>query len=136
MALVRVFSPQTESEVAVIAALLEAHEIPVFVHNRNFGSLLPGLQINAYNSQSIMVPEERVADAVELLAEFRAQAPKPPTQPLPVLDKIRVVLEAFLFGWFVPGRTKSSESEEKERPDVGNSPERTRENQSAKPEPP
>jgi hypothetical protein len=127
MALVRVFSPQTESEVAVIAALLEAHEIPVFVHNRNFGSLLPGLQINAYNSQSIMVPEERVADAVELLAGFRAQTVQPPSPPLPVRHKIRVILEAIFFGWFVPGRTSSSESEQSERTDVGASQGRTRE---------
>jgi hypothetical protein len=72
MAFVKVFSPQSESEVIVVRSLLEAHDIPVFVHGRHFGSLLPGLQIGAANMQNIMVPEERVADAMELLASFQS----------------------------------------------------------------
>lgn len=72
MALVRVFSPQSESELAVVTSMLEAHDIPVFVHGRHFGSLLPGMQINAYAAQGVMVPEEMAADAAELLAAFRA----------------------------------------------------------------
>lgn len=72
MALVRVFSPQSESELAVVTSMLEAHGIPVFVHGRHFGSLLPGMQINAYAAQGVMVPEEMAADAAELLAAFRA----------------------------------------------------------------
>jgi hypothetical protein len=71
MAFVKVFSPQSESEVIVVRSLLEAHDIPVFVHGRHFGSLLPGIQIGAASMQSIMVPEERVADALELLASFQ-----------------------------------------------------------------
>jgi len=71
MALVRVLSPQSESEIAVVTSLLEAHGIPVFVHGRHFGSLLPGLQIGNHNTQSVMVPEERAADALELLSAFR-----------------------------------------------------------------
>ena len=70
MTLVRVFSPQSESEIAVVTSLLEAHDIPVFVHGRHFGSLLPGLQIGSYNAQGIMVPEECVRDALELLSDF------------------------------------------------------------------
>ncbi len=71
MALVRVLSPQSESEIAVVTSLLEAHDIPVFVHGRHFGSLLPGIEIGSYNTQSIMVPEECVTDALELLSGFR-----------------------------------------------------------------
>ncbi len=76
MAFVQVFSPQSESEVIVVRSLLEAHDIPVFVHGRHFGSLLPGIQIGTANMQSIMVPEERVADALELLANFQCDDPK------------------------------------------------------------
>jgi hypothetical protein len=71
MAFVQVFSPRSESEVIVVRSLLEAHDIPVFVHGRHFGSLLPGLQVGSTNMQSIMVPEERAKDALELLASFR-----------------------------------------------------------------
>jgi hypothetical protein len=106
MALVRVFSPQSESEVLVATALLEAHHIPTFVHNRGIGSMLPGIQINAYNTQSIMVAEEHAADAVELLAELKQSVPAGSAAPLPLRDKIRIVLEGLLFGWFVPGSRK------------------------------
>ena len=58
MALVRILSPQSKSEIAVVISLLEAHDIPVFIHGRHLGSLLPGLQIGNYNTQSILVPEE------------------------------------------------------------------------------
>jgi hypothetical protein len=53
-----------------VTSLLEAYGIPVFVHGRHFGSLLPGLQIGQHNTQGVMVPEERAADALELLAGF------------------------------------------------------------------
>ena len=111
MALVRVFSPLTESEVIVATALLEAHEIPAFVHNRGIGSVLPGVQINAYNTQSILVPEENVADAVELLAELKQPASES-TAPLSASDKVRVLLEGLLCGWFVPGSRSRSNARE------------------------
>ena len=103
MALVRVLSPQSESEIAVVTSLLEAHDIPVFVHGRHLGSLLPGLQIGSYNTQSIMVPEECVTDALELLTEFKRNDSSTPA-PLRGRDRLRIVLEGFLFGWLVPGR--------------------------------
>jgi hypothetical protein len=102
VALVRIFSPQSESEVLVVTALLEAHAIPAFVHGRGIGSVLPGIQINGYNTQSIMVPEECVAEAAELLAQLEPAAADPRRTALPLRDKIRVVLEGILFGWFVP----------------------------------
>jgi hypothetical protein len=102
MALVRVFSPQSESEVLVAASMLEAHGIPAFIHNRGIGSILPGVQINAYNTQSIMVPEEDVPDAVELLAQIKEQ-PRAAVNPMRLRDKVRVLLEGLLCGWFVPG---------------------------------
>jgi ADP-ribose pyrophosphatase YjhB (NUDIX family) len=99
MALVRVFTPQTLSESAVVVAMLEAHGIPVLRHNGHFASLLPGVQINAYNTQTIMVPDEHAADALELLTEFRRPAPAAP-QPRGIA---RTIFESLLFGWFVPG---------------------------------
>jgi hypothetical protein len=70
MAFVQVFSPQSESEAIVVRSLLEAHDIPVFIPGRHFGSLLPGLQIGNAGLQRIMVPEEHAKDALELLAGF------------------------------------------------------------------
>lgn len=104
MTLVKVLSPQSEPELAVVRSLLEAHGIPVFVHGRHLGSLLPGLQIGNYNTQSVMVPEEHASDALELLAEFKRNDAADPPEPLPWKDRLRVVLEGILFGWLVPGR--------------------------------
>jgi hypothetical protein len=104
MSLVRVLSPQSESEIAVVTSLLEAHDIPVFIHGRHLGSLLPGLQIGNYNTQSIMVPEERAADALELLSDFRQDEAGTTPSQLPWRDRLRVILEGVLFGWLVPGR--------------------------------
>jgi hypothetical protein len=110
MSLVRVLSPQSESELAVVTSLLEAHDIPVFVHGRHLGSLLPGIQIGSYNTQSIMVPEECVNDALELLADFKGNEPAD-SAPLRGRDRLRVVLEGLLLGWLVPGRREDKTSE-------------------------
>lgn len=106
MALVRVFTPQSASEQAVVVAMLEAHEIPTLVHNGHLASLLPGVVINAYNSSSVMVPEECVAAATELLADFRRA--DPPASVCAMRGESTLVLrnlfEFLLGGWFVPHR--------------------------------
>jgi hypothetical protein len=114
--LVKVLSPQSEPELAVVRSLLEAHGIPVFVHGRHLGSLLPGLQIGNYNSQSVMVPEEHASDALELLADFKRSDASEVPEPLPWKDRLRVILEGFLFGWLVPGRrpAKNDTTEDRE----------------------
>src|SRR5688572_32616443 len=98
MALVRVLFPQSEPEIAVVRSLLEAHDIPVFVHGRQLGSLLPGLQIGNYNTECIMVPEECVPDALELLAEFRRDNPDTISPQLRWRDRLRIVVVRLLFG--------------------------------------
>ena len=99
MGLVRIFNPRTASEAAVVMAMLEAHEIPAHLHNGHLASVLPGVQIGAYNSQSVMVPEECADDALQMLANFRAA-------PAPVGDSsvLRNIFEWILGGWFVPAR--------------------------------
>lgn len=78
-------------------ALLRAHEIPAFLHNGHIASVLPGVMIGGYNTQSVMVPEECAADANELVVNFR-------TAPSPAGDSSvgRNALELLFFWWFVP----------------------------------
>jgi 8-oxo-dGTP diphosphatase len=97
MALKRILNPRTASEAAVVMALLRAHEIPALLHNGHMASLLPGVMIGGYNTQSIMVPEECAADALEMVVNFR-------TAPSPAGDSsaVRNALELLFFGWFVP----------------------------------
>ena len=99
MGLVRVFTPRTASEAAVVVAMLEAHEVPAYLHNGHLASVLPGVQIGAYNAQSVMVPEECAEDALEMLANFRAA-------PAPTGDSslLRNIFEWLLFHWFIPAR--------------------------------
>jgi hypothetical protein len=108
MALVTVLRPQSEAELAIALATLEAYGIKSFVHGQYFGSLLPGLQIDSYNARSIMVPEERASDALEALAE-EVTVDEPDTVPtkMRLRDKMRVVIETVAFGWFVPGGRRS-----------------------------
>jgi hypothetical protein len=47
-----------------------------------------------------------VADAVELLSAFNRHEESATSDPLPIRDKVRIVLEGLLFGWFVPGSRK------------------------------
>lgn len=79
--------------------MLEAHEIPAYLHSGNLASVLPGVQIGAFNSQGILVPEECAADALEMVANFRAA-------PAPIGNGgvLRNVFEWILTGWFVPAR--------------------------------
>ena len=55
MALVSVFRPDTESELMAVVAMLEAHDIPCFVHNAGFGGLYPGPQIDG---EATFVPDD------------------------------------------------------------------------------
>jgi hypothetical protein len=88
----------------MVLCLLEAHEIPTFVQSRGFGGLYPGPQMGIYNGRRVMVPSvcaENARDALSVLA-------KPGEQPTTSRSssssgKLRMMLEFFLFFWFVPG---------------------------------
>jgi hypothetical protein len=84
--------------------MLDAHDIPSFVRGGGFGGLFPGVQINAYNTRDIMVPEESVTEAVELLRDFQSQRLTADEHATPRrLGRLRNLFELLLFGWFVPG---------------------------------
>jgi Putative prokaryotic signal transducing protein len=78
MSLVRVFTPSTEGELLSVVAMLGARNVPCFVRNAGVGSLFPGaLPIESLNVRAIMVPEEREAEALALIEDFR----KAPLEP-------------------------------------------------------
>jgi hypothetical protein len=70
-ALVDVFSPNGEPELMAVVAMLEAHQIPCHVHNAGYGSLFPGPEPIPCFQRVIMVPEERVSDALEPIRDFQ-----------------------------------------------------------------
>lgn len=120
MAYVTVFKPDSEPELVTVVAMLEAHDIPCFVHNGALGSLYPGPQIDWFNTRAIMVPEEKVRAARELIDEFQAQPIEPDEpsdpdnpdrpnildEPPPPRSALRVLLEVLIFGWFIPSGSR------------------------------
>jgi len=110
MALVNVFRPETESELMAVVAMLEAHEIPCFVHNAGFGGLYPGPQIDLYNSRAVMVPREKSPLALQLISEFQSSSSPVSSNPS-TSGKIRTFVEMCLFGWFIPGGRREKKRE-------------------------
>jgi hypothetical protein len=103
VALVRLVSPESDPEIVAIVAMLEAHGIPCYVRGGGFGGLFPGVQINAYNTRDIMIPEDQTAAALELLKDFQSRPPEPESDVRPMKSGwLRNFLELLLFGWFVP----------------------------------
>ena len=103
MNLVPVLRPDSEAELVTIVAMLEARGVPCFVRGGGMGSLLPGVQVESFNSRAIMVPEDQAAEALALIADLHTSGDSvdkpPPPQP-----SLRTLAEWLLFGWFVPGR--------------------------------
>lgn len=113
MSLIRIHSPDNEPELITVVAMLEAHDIPCFVHSAGFGGLYPGPQINGYNTRSIWVPEEQLSVALELLRDFQSQPVDVGLHTAPAPSRFasgtfRALLEALIFGWFIPGSRRSA----------------------------
>ncbi|MBK6599416.1 MAG: DUF2007 domain-containing protein [Proteobacteria bacterium] len=70
MPLVNLHTPQTESELAVLVAMLEGYGIRCLVQGQHFGSLYPGLQMLPQMASSIMVAQEDERTARDLLQDF------------------------------------------------------------------
>ena len=107
MSLAVVAEPQTESELAVTLCVLEAAGIPAFV-SAGFGRVYPGPQIPSYNAHRVLVPSVCREDA---LAALQVLQP-----PLPARtrwhDRVKIVIEYLLFGWFFPrDRSRSDDAD-------------------------
>ena len=108
MSLALLAEPQSASELAVMLCELEAHGIPAFVDGGHFASLFPGPQIPFYNTRRVMVPSSRLDDALEALRIF-SEIPAVGSSSLPPLrHRLRIVLETFFSGWFIPGSRRRS----------------------------
>jgi hypothetical protein len=103
VSLIRLVSPESDPEIIAIVAMLEAHNIPSYVRGGGIGGLFPGVQINAVNTRTIMIPEEQADIALDPLREFQSQQSEP---DIGVIARksglLRNLIELFLFGWFLP----------------------------------
>ncbi|MGD8562675.1 MAG: DUF2007 domain-containing protein [Desulfarculaceae bacterium] len=105
----KVFSPENDAELALIISLLEGEGIEYFVHNDHFGALKIGPPIDMFNVKTIMVPEGQFDLAKEIIEDFLAktqEAPDSVKAGYSLGDKVRMILETVLFGWFIPGKRR------------------------------
>ena len=101
--MIKIATPMNEAELLTLRSLLEAEGIQYFVHNDNFGSMLVGPLISLYNSKAIMVPDQFAGRAREIVAELRRHETDTVESTTGFLDRVRMVFEAAVFAWFVPG---------------------------------
>jgi hypothetical protein len=102
----KLYSPNNDSELALIKSILDGEGIQYFVHNDHFGTLKVGPRIELLNAKTIMVAETHFEESKEIIDDFlkNIQEPAENTKSkYSIRDKIRMVIEAILFTWFVPG---------------------------------
>lgn len=119
--MIPIYTPQTESEVAVISSMLQAYEIPYFIRGGAFSKLYPGLQIKDYNTPTVMVPAEFADATRELLQDFIHPEPHANvTDPkFSIIRIFRVLIEVLLIGWVFTGKRWNKKADaEKQDADV------------------
>jgi len=77
---VPIYTPRKEAELLAIRALLEAEEIPFYVHNDHFGAVYPGLPMAGFNARRVMVPEAHAERAREILEGVLGPSESSPAQ--------------------------------------------------------
>ena len=105
--MIKLYSPENEIQLAVLRSIFDAEDIPIFVHNDHFGSMRPGVQIELFNRKTIMVPERYFEKSCEILRSYLENL-EPETHEISsnsysASDKLRMVFEALVFGWIMPG---------------------------------
>ncbi|MGO8988463.1 MAG: DUF2007 domain-containing protein [bacterium] len=100
------YSPENDSELALIRSIQDGEGIRYFVHNHHFGTLQVGPKIDLLNAKTIMVSEDQYESTKEIIEDFLAKTKDmsiPPHCSHSLIDKIRMVFETLIFSWFIPG---------------------------------
>lgn len=106
--MIKIHSPNDELELAMIRGVFESEGIPYFIHNDHFGSMRVGPQIDLLNKKTIMIAPEDAGRAREIVVDLvGTQVPEEQEQTEYSLEqKLRMILETLLFGWFIPGKKR------------------------------
>lgn len=103
------YSPKNEVELALIKSILDAECINYFVRNDYFGSMRIGPEIELLNKKLVLVQDDHYERAKELLEGYLMEKKETLVDEEPgysLFDKVRMVFEYLLFGWFIPGRKR------------------------------
>lgn len=92
----------------MIRGVFDTEGIHYFIHNDHFGSMRVGPQIDLFNKKAIMVAAEDADRARAIIASLiEGHPPEEDVQErYSIGQKLRMVFEAVLFGWFVPGKKR------------------------------
>jgi len=92
----------------MVRGVLDTVGIHYFVHNDNFGSMRVGPQIDLFNKKTIMVAPEDVGIAKEIISNLleRRLPEEDEQEHYSIGQKLRMILETLIFGWFIPGRKR------------------------------
>ena len=103
----KLYSPENDAELALIKSVLDGEGVRYFVHNDHFGSLKVGPKIELFNAKTIMVPDDEYERTHEIIEDFISNQEiksEDETIGISLKDKIRMIVEAILFTWFIPGK--------------------------------
>ena len=108
--MIKLYTPDDDVQLAMIKGIFESEGIHFYVHNDNFGSMRPGIRVALFNKKTIMVHEKDIERAQEIIKSFvgNIEAAKSEEElessKYSYFDKFRVVFEALVFGWVMPGK--------------------------------
>lgn len=104
------YSPQNDSELAIIRSIFDGEGLNYYIRNDHFGSLKVGPKIDLLNAKMIQAHEEQFELASDLISEFLENSQKDINSDsrYTVFDKIRMIIETLIFGWFMPGRFRKN----------------------------
>ena len=103
----KLYSPENDAELALIKSILDGEDVHYFVHNDHFGSLKVGPKIDLFNAKTIMVSDHQYDLALDIIRDFVSKnenSGPDERQVYSLIDKLRMIVEAILFTWFMPGR--------------------------------
>lgn len=105
--LIPLYSPADELELSMLRGLLDTGGVRYFVLNDYFGSMRVGPQIDLINKKTIMVAPEDKDSAKEIISNFLQYSDEEEDEVhYSFGQKLRMVIEALLFTWFIPGRKR------------------------------
>lgn len=70
MELTPIYTPQSESEAAIITSMMQAYDIEFVMQGAAFGTMYPGPMANSLNERILMVRADQADEARLLLAKF------------------------------------------------------------------
>jgi hypothetical protein len=104
LAMINLYSPQNEVDLALLKSLFASEGINYCVKNDYFGSLKVGPRIALYNMKIIEVQDDQYEIAKTFLDDYLDKATMDEAETrYAFFDKLRMAIEVFMLGWIVSG---------------------------------